>query len=133
MSEQHPQPGIRQSSTIRIKNLRLRTYIGFNDDEQKKRQDVVINISIGYDAQAAARSDHPESALDYKRITKAVIALVEDNRFLLLEKLVQDILSLVMADRAVQRASVEVDKPHALRFADSVSFAMQGERLADGA
>ena len=117
-------------SRIRVKDLRLRTYVGFNDEEQRKRQDVVVNIRIDYDALTAAQSDAVDQALDYKRITKAVIALVEDNRFLLLEKLVHDILSQVLRHDGVEHAEVEVDKPHALRFADSVSLTMAGGRDA---
>lgn len=116
-------------SRIRIKNLRLRTYIGCNDDEQRKRQDVVLNLRIDYDATAAARTDAVENALDYKAITKRIIALVEGNRFLLLEKLAHDILELVLDhDPAVRRVEVEADKPHALRFADSVSFTLAASR-----
>ena len=108
-------------SEIRIKNLRLRTFIGFNSEERKKLQDVVVNVQISYDAADAADRDEVGSALDYKRITKQLIAHVENNRFLLLEKLVADLLAIVMSAERVMRASVEVDKPHALRFADSVS------------
>lgn len=119
-------------STIRVKNLRLRTFIGFNEDERTKRQDVVINLGLDYDARRAARSDQPADALDYKHITKSIIALVEDNRFLLLERLAQDILDLILADPAVIEACVEVDKPHALRFADSVSVTVQARREQTG-
>ena len=31
---------------IRIKNLRLRTFIGIKDEEIANRQDVVINLSL---------------------------------------------------------------------------------------
>ncbi|HET8701188.1 MAG TPA: dihydroneopterin triphosphate 2'-epimerase [Nitrococcus sp.] len=115
-------------SQIHIKNLRLRTYIGLNADEQTKLQDVVIGIWVDYDARAAASQDAVEHALNYKAITKQVIALVENNRFLLLEKLVFDVLDLVLAFDGVKRAIVEVDKPHALRFADSVSLSMAASR-----
>jgi D-erythro-7,8-dihydroneopterin triphosphate epimerase len=121
---------------IRIKDLRLRTYIGFNEEERRKLQDVVINIAIDYDALAAARADDVDHALDYKVITKQVIALVQDNRFLLLERLVHDILQTVLAHEPVQAVEVEVDKPHALRFSDSVSLtlrATRGEFVADAA
>jgi len=120
----------RHLSRIRIKNLRLRTYVGFNDDEQEKRQDVVINIRIDYDALAAAQADSVERALDYKTITKQVIAHVEHNRFLLLEKLVNDLLEQVLAHPPVRHVEVEVDKPHALRFSDSVSLTMSASRDA---
>ena len=33
---------------INIRNLRLRTFIGFNPEETEKKQDVVINIEINY-------------------------------------------------------------------------------------
>ena len=118
----------RELSRIRIKNLRLRTYVGFNEEEQEKRQDVVINIRVDYDALAAARADSVEQALDYKTITKQVIAHVENNRFLLLEKLVNDVLELVTAHAPVRHVEVEVDKPHALRFSDSVSLTMSATR-----
>ncbi|MCC5811142.1 MAG: dihydroneopterin triphosphate 2'-epimerase [Ectothiorhodospiraceae bacterium] len=117
-----------EPSRIRIKQLRLRTFVGFNEDEQEKRQDVIINITVDYDALQAARSDRPEDALNYRTITKQVIDLVEGNRFLLLEKLVHDILALVLEHKAVIRAEVEVDKPHALRFSDSVSLTMCAAR-----
>lgn len=118
----------RPLSRIRVKDLRLRTFVGFNDEEQRKRQDVVVNIHIDYDALSAARGDEVDAALDYKTITKQVIAHVEDNRFLLLEKLVNDLVELVMAHTAVRHTEVEVDKPHALRFADSVSLTMAASR-----
>lgn len=121
----------RPLSRIHIKDLRLRTFIGFNEEEQKKRQDVVVNIWIDYDALAAARGDVVDEALDYKTITKAVIAHIEDNRFLLLEKLVNDLVELVMAHKAAEAVEVEVDKPHALRFSDSVSLTMSAVRGSD--
>jgi D-erythro-7,8-dihydroneopterin triphosphate epimerase len=111
-------------ATIRIKNLRLRTYIGINEDEIKNQQDVVINILIHYDAKRATDSDQMQDALNYKTITKAIIRLVEDNRFSLLEKLTSDVLSIAAEHSWVTFAEVEVDKPHALRFSDSVSLAL---------
>ena len=113
------------SATIRIKNLRLRTYIGFNDDEKQNKQDIVINIEIRHAIHNAVYSDQVQSALNYKTITKAVIHLVENQRFLLLEKLTADILQLCSEDSSVEHAVVQVDKPHALRFADSVSITLE--------
>ncbi|WP_100641869.1 dihydroneopterin triphosphate 2'-epimerase [Alteromonas facilis] len=111
-------------ATIRIKNLRLRTYIGINDDEIKNKQDVVVNVKIHYDAEQATNSDQMDDALNYKTITKAIIKLVEDNRFYLLEKLTADVLAIAAEHPWVSYAEVEVDKPHALRFSDSVSLTL---------
>jgi D-erythro-7,8-dihydroneopterin triphosphate epimerase len=114
--------------TIRIKNLRLRTYIGFNDDEQQKRQDVVINVRFSYKADDAAESDDVRYAVNYRTITKEIIRMVEGGRFLLLERLAAEVLELVMSNPDIRFAEVEVDKPHALRFSDSVSATVSASR-----
>ncbi|BDH45071.1 dihydroneopterin triphosphate 2'-epimerase [Salmonella enterica subsp. enterica serovar Choleraesuis] len=113
---------------IRIKNLRLRTFIGIKDEEIANRQDVVINITIHYPAERARNSADIADALNYRTVTKSVIALVENNRFALLEKLTQDILNITCDHPWVTRAEVEVDKLAALRYADSVSMTLSWQR-----
>ena len=114
---------------IKVKDLLLRTYIGFNPDELVNKQDVIINFEIETEiSKQAMEADEPVDILDYKTITKKVIKLVQDGRFKLLEVLTQKILDLIMEDEKVQWARVEVDKPHALRFAESVSLSMESRR-----
>jgi D-erythro-7,8-dihydroneopterin triphosphate epimerase len=50
---------------------------------------------------------------------------VEEGRFLLLEKLVADVLAICSDHSSVIAARVTIDKPHALRFADSVSLTLE--------
>ncbi len=116
------------NAVIKITNLRLRTYIGFNPEEMAKQQDVVINIEIQYPAYKATESDDVEKALNYKVITKRIIQHVEEGRFLLLEKLVGDLLEIAHEHEWTELARVTVDKPHALRFADSVSLTLEWQR-----
>jgi len=115
-------------ATITIKNLRLRTYIGFKPEELEKKQDVIINTSISYAANQACVTDEAENALDYKVITKSIIELVESGRFKLLEKLCADVLSKITENNFVTKVSVTIEKPHALRFADSVSVTLSAKR-----
>ena len=115
-------------ATIRIKNLRLRTHIGIKEEEIQNRQDVVINAVIRYRADKAVAFNHIEQALNYRTITKQVIAHVEENRFLLLERMTREVLDLIMSHEPVLTAQVEIDKPHALRFADSVSITLSATR-----
>lgn len=109
---------------IRIKNLRLRTFIGIKEDEINNKQDVVINAKIHYSAADAANTDDMDKALNYRTITKKIIALVEHQRFSLLEKLTAEVLAIASEHPSVRYAEVEIDKPHALRFADSVSLTL---------
>ena len=114
---------------IRIKNLLVRTYIGFNPEELVNKQDVIINLEIETDVPVQAmESDEPVDIFDYKTVTKKVITLVQEGRFKLLEVLTRKILDLVMEDEKVKWVKVEVDKPHALRFAESVSLEMEASR-----
>lgn len=114
---------------IRVKNLLIRTYIGFNPEELVNKQDVIINIEMETEIPAKAmEADEPVGILDYKTVTKKIIALVQDGQFKLLEVLCRKILDIVMADERVLRGRVEVDKPHALRFAESVSCQMEEKR-----
>ena len=114
-----------KNATINISNLRLRAFIGFNPEERVKKQDLVVNIEIKYSLNEGILNDQVEHALDYKTITKEVIDYVEDGRFLLLEKLVADVLNICSKNPAVNAARVTIDKPHALRFADSVSLSLE--------
>lgn len=109
---------------IKIKNLRLRTFIGIKTDEVQNKQDIIINVAIHYRADQASQSDNMQDALNYRSITKRIINLVENNKFHLLEKLTNDILDIACEHSQVKFAEVEVDKPHALRFADSVSLSL---------
>ena len=115
-------------ATINVSNLRLRTYIGFNPEEKSKQQDVVVNAEIRYRADPAFSSDDEEDALNYKIITKRMIHHIEHGRFHLLEKLVADLLKIATESERVSFAQIRVDKPHALRFADSVSVTLSASR-----
>lgn len=130
LSQLHARPAPAQIAPARIDiaNLRLRTFIGFNPEEKTKLQDVVINATIHYRAERAFASDEAADALDYKIITKRMIEHVEGGRFQLLEKLAADLLAIAIESEQVSRAEIRVDKPHALRFADSVSVSLSATR-----
>jgi D-erythro-7,8-dihydroneopterin triphosphate epimerase len=116
------------NAVIEITNLRLRTFIGFNEEERTKQQDIVINAEIHYPMNRGCLEDIVDEALNYKVITKAIIKHVEEGRFLLLEKLVADVLGICCEHQSVTYAKVKIDKPHALRFADSVSLSLDYHR-----
>lgn len=115
---------------IRIKQLRLRTIIGFKKWEREKLQDVIIHAEIRVKEEKAIQTDSIEDSVDYKKLTKRIIEHVESSKYFLLEKLAGSILQLILQDARVVWARVEVDKPYALRFADSVSVEVSGERQA---
>lgn len=103
-----------------IKDLRLRTIIGFNDIETKEKQDVVITICYKYNAQQAIEADNVKLGFNYKTLTKKIIGFVEAARFKLLEALAQGIFDIVAESNELKDISIKIEKPGALRFTDNV-------------
>ncbi len=110
------------SDKIFIKDLLLRTIIGINEDERLNRQDVLINLVLDVDTSKAGETDSIDDAINYRTITKNVISLVESSRFMLVEKLAEEIAEICLKDSRVNFAEVRVEKPAALRFSKSVGI-----------
>lgn len=113
---------------IIIRDLLLRGIIGINPDERVKQQDILINMVIWAGIRQAAASDAIEDAVDYKSITKRVIKHVEESSDYLVEKLVTDLARIVITEFGVERVQVRVEKPGALRFAESVGIEIERTR-----
>jgi D-erythro-7,8-dihydroneopterin triphosphate epimerase len=114
--------------TIEIKDLLLRTILGTNPEERVNRQDVLINLTLFADTRRAGESDDIAETVNYKCVTKQVIALVEGSQFLLVEKMAAEIARVCLADERVQRVRVSVEKPGAIRFARSVGVTIERSR-----
>jgi FolB domain-containing protein len=113
---------------IIIKDLLLRSIIGINDDERVNRQDILINIVMYADARSAGVSDQIADAINYRTITKRIISHVEGSSNYLVEKLVADIAQIILIEFPVDRVVVRVEKPGALRFAESVGIEIDRTR-----
>jgi dihydroneopterin aldolase/D-erythro-7,8-dihydroneopterin triphosphate epimerase len=113
---------------ILITDLLVRGIIGVNDDERTNRQDIVLNLALDVDTRAAGVSDDIADTVNYRTIAKQAIALTEASSFHLVEKLAEEIARLCLAHEGVQRVTVRVDKPGALRFARSVGIEITRDR-----
>ena len=116
------------SDKILIKDLLLRTIIGINDEERRAKQDVLVNITLYADTRAAGQSDDIADAVNYRTLTKRVIAWVEASSVYLVEHMVAAIADICLEDPRVQAVDVRVEKPGALRFARSVGVEIHRER-----
>jgi D-erythro-7,8-dihydroneopterin triphosphate epimerase len=111
-----------------IKNLRVSSILGVYEEERRAKRDIIINARIEYDARAAVRNDSIEDALDYKHIRDRVVDIVHETKFKLIETLGDVIVQELIKDSRILRLEIEVDKPNALRLADSVSAIVRWER-----
>lgn len=114
---------------IDIVDLRVAGIIGINPDERVNEQEILVNVSMWADTSKAAASDDIADAVNYRTITKAIIAHIEAGAPMLVERLVAEIADLCLdADSRVDEVAVRVEKPGALRHADSVGVAIHRSR-----
>lgn len=106
---------------IKIRSLRLRCVIGIEEWERKTLQDVRIHLTLWLDLATAGLSDTIHDTVNYKQLTKQIIALTENSSFFLIEALAENIAQLVLQENKIKHVKVSVHKPGALRFARSVA------------
>ena len=115
---------------ILIKDLLLRGIVGIKPDERVNAQDILINLALVADLRPAGASDRIEDCVNYRTITKEIIALVEASQFRTVERLAEEITNLALAKPGVTEVEVTVEKPGALRFARSVGVTIVRRREA---
>lgn len=111
-----------------IKNLLARGIIGIRDWERKRKQDILINITLYTDTHRAAETDDINDCADYSTIAKKVQAHAESAGRFTVEALANDLAALCLKENNVARAMVRVEKPGAVRFAESVGVEVERSR-----
>jgi len=114
---------------IVIEGLLVRGILGINPEERSNRQDVLVDVTMWVDTRAAAASDHIDDAVNYRTVAKAIIGHVEAGSPMLVERLAAEIADICLgADPRITEVEVEVRKPGALRFAESVGVIIHRSR-----
>ena len=111
-----------------IKNLLARGIIGVRDWERKRAQDILINITLFNDTRRSGETDDINDCADYSTISKKVQAHAESAGRLTVEALANDLAKLCLSEPNVQRVIVRVEKPGAVRFAESVGVEIERSR-----
>ncbi len=88
---------------IHIKDLVVRGIIGINPDERVNQQDILVNVTLWADTTRAARTDDIDDAVNYKTITKRIIAHIDAGEPMLVERLVQEIADICLDDERVSQ------------------------------
>jgi FolB domain-containing protein len=111
-----------------IKNILVRGIIGINDWERDKPQDILINIDLYTEMRKQDASDNISECIDYSKVTKMVIHHAETAKRFTVEALAEDIAHICLSDPRVLKATVRVEKPGAVRFAQSVGVEIERSR-----
>jgi len=109
--------------------LEIETIIGIYDWERETKQTVVLDIEMAFDIQKAAETDDIQFALDYKIVSKRIISFVETSQFLLVERLISEIASIIRIEFNVPWVKITLNKKGAIRGASDVGIIIErGER-----
>jgi len=111
-----------------IKNLVARGIIGVYEWERDKPQEILINISLYGDLRNAGSTDNIDDSINYKTVAKGAQALAENCQRLTVEALASDIAEYCLETQGVQKVLIRVEKPGAVRFAESVGVEIERSR-----
>ncbi len=111
--------------TVFIEDLRIETVIGIYDWERAIRQVVALDLEMAFDNRVPAASDRIDDTLNYKAVSKRLIAFVEGASFQLVETLAEHCAALVLEEFKVSWLRLRVAKPGAVRGSKAVGVVIE--------
>lgn len=111
---------------IKIKNLKVRTIIGVYKHEKLKKRDLIFNVELETGIYKKG-SDKLKDTLDYDAVANLIRRETEKSRYNLIEKLADDLMGKLMHIHGVRRIRLEIDKPGAIKGAESVSVTVMAK------
>jgi len=103
-----------------IQGLKIDCVIGIYDWERKIRQDITLDIEMGFDIFPASETDHIDQTLDYKAVSKRLIEFVKNSEFQLVETLAQRICEIILDEFDVTQVKLTLNKGKAVTGAQGV-------------
>lgn len=114
---------------IFLSSLSVECIVGIWEWERRVKQTVIIDIEMAADIRKAAASDRIDDTIDYKKVSKALLAFVGESQFHLVETLTERIAELIVTRFGVSWVKVRLNKQGAIRGARDVGI--QIERRAE--
>ncbi|WP_313915025.1 dihydroneopterin aldolase [Tahibacter sp.] len=111
--------------TVFIEDLRIETVIGIYDWERQIRQVVALDLEMAFDNRKPAASDKIVDTLDYKAVSKRLIAFVEAAHYELVETLAEECARIVRDEFGVAWLRLRVAKPGAVRGSKAVGVVIE--------
>jgi len=117
-----------ERTQVEIRNLRTAGILGVGEEERAAPQPLTVNLWLEIDPGESPQTDSIGDTVDYRRVRDAVIERIETSRFHLLEALAAALISDLAKEPRIIAARISVEKPGALRLADSVALTVSWRR-----
>jgi dihydroneopterin aldolase/D-erythro-7,8-dihydroneopterin triphosphate epimerase len=112
---------VRSEDRLRLEGLAFKCIIGVTERERRMKQDILVTVEVGLDLGRVGLSDSIQDTVDYREISRRVIAAGEASSFQLIETLAAHLGRTILQDfPRVEAVRVEVEKPGALSAAKAV-------------
>ncbi len=108
-----------------IEGLKIDTLIGIYDWERRIRQPLLFDIEMAFDNRVPAASDDIALTLNYKAVSKRLIAFVSQSSFGLVETLAEHCAQLILDEFDVSNVRLKLSKPGAVRGAHAVGVVIE--------
>ncbi len=108
-----------------IEGLEIETLIGIYDWERRIRQPLVFDIEMGFDNRTPAATDAIGDTLNYKDVSKRLIAYVSQSDFGLVETLAERCAAIILDEFNVTQVRLKLSKPGAVRGARAVGVVIE--------
>ncbi|WNN43747.1 MULTISPECIES: bifunctional dihydroneopterin aldolase/7,8-dihydroneopterin epimerase [Winslowiella] len=108
-----------------IEQLTVITTIGVYDWEQTIQQKLVFDVEMAWDNRKAAASDDVNDCLSYADVSEAIISHVAEGKFALVERVAEEVASLLLARFASPWVRIKVSKPGAVAQAAQVGVIIE--------
>ena len=116
--------------TVFIEGLEIEAQIGIYDWERRIRQPLVFDVEMAFDNRKPAASDAIGDTLDYKAVSKRLIAFVSASSFGLVETLAERCAEIVLREFGVESLKLKLSKPGAVRGARAVGVMIERDRAS---
>lgn len=116
------------SDRVFITGLEAETVIGIYDWERNIKQKVILDLEMQWDIGRAAITDSIEDTLDYKAVSKRLVDYIESSKFYLVEKLAEEVASIIIDEFKVPRVYLKLNKAGALSKARDVGVIIERSR-----
>jgi dihydroneopterin aldolase len=110
---------------IYLHDLKVDCIIGIWEWERRTTQTLTIHLDMAVDVRRAASSDNIHDTLNYKAVSKSVIAFVGASQFQLVETLTEKIAELILDEFKVPWVRVKLNKKGAVRGATDVGVILE--------
>lgn len=111
--------------SVHIEGLTIITTIGIYDWEKQIKQKLILDIEMAWDNRQAGLTDDVNFCLDYAKVSQTVVHYVENQQFGLIERVAEEVATLIISHFGVTKVKIKVSKPGAVVAAQNVAVVIE--------